>query len=215
MTFLRLSRWNAIAFVAALALLFTMSQIWWTTHQAQECRRGERLQTPPAALRGPQSDQFGRDIRQSARNCAAKGERNAWQADGAVDRLMLVVLLVAIGAAIVAAFMRAADRLVAPPRTPSAVAAVAGLTGALLLLYRILQPPGPNSGAVVKGAAWVGLVLVAILALAARIAAVAEREAPAVSSGAPGELADAGEATKGSGPDAEAGPGAEPEPAPS
>ena len=115
MTFLRLSRWNAIAFVAALALLFTMSQIWWTTHQAQECRRGERLQTPPAALRGPQSDQFGRDIRQSARNCAAKGERNAWQADGAVDRLMLVVLLAAIGAAMVAAFMRAADRRVAPP----------------------------------------------------------------------------------------------------
>jgi hypothetical protein len=213
MTFLRLSRWNWIAFIAALALLFTMSQTWWTTQQAQECRRGERLQTPPAVLRGPQSDQFGRDIRQSARNCAAKGERNAWQADGAVDRLLLIALLVAIGAAIAAAFMRAAGRSVEPPRTPSAVASVAGLTAALLLLYRILQPPGPNSGAVVEGAAWVGLVLVALLALASRIAAVVEREAPVGSPGGPGDPADHGGATKGLGPDAEAGPGAEPEPA--
>jgi hypothetical protein len=209
-TFLRLSRWNWIAFIASLALLFTMSQLWWTTHQAQECRRGERLQTPPAVLRGPQSDQFGHDLRQSAQNCAAKGERNAWQADGAVDRLLLIVLLVAIAAAIVAAFMRAAGRHVEPPRTPSAVAAVAGLTGALLLLYRIFQPPGPNSAAVVKGAAWLGLLLVAILALAARIAAVAEREAP---EGTPDDTAapfDQEEATKGLGSDAEPGPFAAP-----
>ncbi|MBV9213448.1 MAG: hypothetical protein JOZ25_07350 [Actinobacteria bacterium] len=184
MSFLRLSRWDWIAFVAALTLLFTMSTIWWTSAQAQECRRGERLQTPPAALRGPESDQFGRELRQSAANCAAKAERNAWQADGGVDRLLLLCLLVTIGAAIVAAFMRAADRRVEPPRTPSAIASVAGLTAALLLLYRILQPPGPNSGAVVEAEAYLALILVSVLAFAARIAALREREEVDVGAGA-------------------------------
>ncbi|MFL5885170.1 MAG: hypothetical protein ACJ77M_08885 [Thermoleophilaceae bacterium] len=176
MTFLRLTRWNWIAFIAALALLFTMSTIWWTSAQAQECRRGERLQTPPAVLRGPQSDQFGRDVRQSARDCAAKAERNAWQADGAADRILLAFLLVTVGAAVVAAFLRATGRRVHPPRTPSAIASVAGLTAALLLLYRILQPPGPNAGAVVEGTAYIGFILVAVVAFASRIAALRERE---------------------------------------
>lgn len=178
MTFLRLSRWDLVAFVAALALLFTMSTIWWTSAQAQECRRGERLQTPPSTLRGPQSDQFQRDIRQSARDCAAKAERNAWQADGAIDRLLLAFLLVTVAAAVVAAFARAADRRIEPPRTPSAIASVAGLTAALLLLYRILQPPGPNSGAVVEAEAYVAFILVALVAFASRIAALREREGP-------------------------------------
>jgi len=181
-TFLRLSRWDFIAFLAALALLFTMSSIWWTTAQAQECRRGERLQTPPAVLRGPQSDQFGRDVRRSARNCAAKTERNAWQADGVVDRLLLAFLLVTVGAAVVAAFVRATGRRVDPPWTPSGVASVAGLTAALLLLYRILQPPGPNAGAVVEAEAYLAFILVSVVAFAARIAALREREPEVASS---------------------------------
>ena len=199
MTFLRLNRWNWAAFIAALALLFTMSFIWWTSAQAQQCRRGERLQTPPSTLRGVQSDQFRHDVIQSARDCAAKSERNAWQADGAIDRVLLIALLVAAGAAVVAAFMRAADRRVEPPWSPSAIASVAGLTAALLLLYRILQPPGPNSGAIVTGAAYVGLILVSVLAFASRLAVLIEREPAESSADAGSEPADDDGATGGPG----------------
>jgi hypothetical protein len=52
------------------------------------------------------------------------------------------------------------------------------LLGALLILYRILQPPGFNDAAVVKLGAPVGLVVVGVLAIASRSASQAERPAP-------------------------------------
>ena len=176
MTFLRLNRWDWLAFVAALALLLVMSADWYTTRQGQECRRIEQLQpTNP----GPQGNAIGSDIRRSARECAEKREKNAWQAPGAIDRFIAVVLLAGIVSAVAGAFFRAAGRRFEPPLTPSSVAAFAGLAGALLVLYRILQPPGLNSSAVVKWGAPVGLALAGILAIASRSAVVAEREAPA------------------------------------
>lgn len=176
MTFLRLSRWDWIAFVAALGLLLVMSADWYTTKQGEECRRIEQLQPPSGSVQG---GAISSDIRRSARECAEKREKNAWQAPGAIDRFILVVLLVGIVSAIAAAFFRAAGRRYEPPLTPSAVAGVAGLTAALLILYRILQPPGLNSAAVVKWGAPVGLALAGIMAIAARAAAVVEREEPA------------------------------------
>ena len=176
MTFLRLSRWDWIAFVAALGLLLVMSADWYTTKQGEECRRIEQLQPPSGSVQG---GAISSDIRRSARECAEKREKNAWQAPGAIDRFILVVLLVGIVSAIAAAFFRAAGRRYEPPLTPSAVAGVAGLTAALLILYRILQPPGLNSAAVVKWGAPAGLALAGIMAIAARTAAVIEREAPA------------------------------------
>ena len=176
MTFLRMSRWDWIAFVAALGLLLVMSADWYTTKQGEECRRIEQLQPPSGSVQG---GAISSDIRRSARECAEKREKNAWQAPGAIDRFILVVLLVGIVSAIAAAFFRAAGRRYEPPLTPSAVAGVAGLNAALLILYRILQPPGLNSAAVVKWGAPVGLALAGIMAIAARAAAVVEREAPA------------------------------------
>jgi hypothetical protein len=170
-TFLRLNRWDWVAFAAALALLLAMSLDWYTTKQGEECRRIESLQTPSPGG----SDLIGRDIRRSARECAEKREKNAWQASAAIDRLIALVLLVAMGAAGANAFLRAAGRRFESGTAPSAVAAWAGLVGALLILYRILQPPGFNDAAVVKAGAPIGLVLVGVLAIASRSATVAER----------------------------------------
>jgi hypothetical protein len=175
-TFLRLSRWDWLAFVAAMALLLVMSVDWYTTKQGEECRRIEHLQTPSRT--GAAGDLIGRDVRRNARECAEKREKNAWQAPGAIDRFIALVLLVAIVSAVGAAFFRAAGRRFEPPLTPSAVASMAGLLGALLILYRILQPPGFNPAAVVKPGAPIALALVGILAIAARSASAAEREAP-------------------------------------
>jgi drug/metabolite transporter (DMT)-like permease len=172
-TFLRLNRWDWIAFGAALALLLAMSVDWYTTRQGEECRRVESIQTPRG---GVQSDLIGGDVRRSARECAEKREKNAWQAPGAIDRLIMLVLLATIAAAIGNAFLRAAGREFDPRRSPSAIAGWAGLVGALLILYRILQPPGFNEAAVVKAGAPIGLALVGIVAIASRSAAVAVRE---------------------------------------
>ncbi|MEA2309928.1 MAG: hypothetical protein QOI65_2214, partial [Thermoleophilaceae bacterium] len=69
--------------------------------------------------------------------------------------------------------------------TPSTIASFAGLLAALLILYRILQPPGFNPAAVVKAGAPIGLALAGILALAARAAAAVESAAPAPEPPAP------------------------------
>jgi drug/metabolite transporter (DMT)-like permease len=170
-TFLRLNRWDWIAFAAALALLLVMSLDWYSTRQGEECRRIESVQTP--SPRG--GDLIGRDVRRSARECAEKREKNAWQASGAIDRFIAIVLVAGIAAAGANAFMRASGREFDSRRAPSAVAAGLGLLAALLVLYRILQPPGLNDAAVVKVGAPIGLVLVGLMAIASRSATVAER----------------------------------------
>jgi len=176
-TFLRLNRWNWLAFAAALALLLVMSSLWWTTHQAEQCRHNAAVQTAPSPG-GVQNSEITRKLKSDARRCEAKYDKTAWSASAFIDRVILICLLVAIVAAVAAAFLRAADRRFTPPRSPSAIASVAGLVGALLILYRILQPPGLNAAAVIKSGAPIGLALVGILAIGARSAAVAEREAP-------------------------------------
>ena len=175
MTFLRLKRWDWIAFAAALALLLTMSVDWYTDSQGEECRRVERLQTPSG---GSTSDLIGGDVRRSARECAEKHEKTAWQASGAIDRFIALVLVVAMASAVAAAFFHAAGRRFEPERSPNALAAWAGLAGVLLVLYRILQPPGLNDAAVVKWGAPVGLALAGVLAIASRSAMRATREDP-------------------------------------
>jgi hypothetical protein len=186
-TFLRLNRWDWLAFVLALALLFVMSLLWYTTVQGDQCRHDAGLQSPAP---GVNAGDIGRKLQSDARRCEAKYDKTAWQASGAIDRLIVVVLLAAVVSAVAAAFLRAADRRFRPPLTPSAVAAGAGLVGALLVLYRILQPPGFNPSAVVKAGAPIGLVCVGLLAIAARGAVMAEREgsgADAPSASAPAE----------------------------
>ena len=173
MTFLRLSRWDWLAFVTALALLFVMSLNWYSDKQGEECARVESLQTPTPGVQGAE---ITRDVRHDAEACKAKHRRTAWQAGAFIDRAIMVVLLAAAFAAVAAAFFRAADRRVSG-LTPSALATGLGLLGALLVLYRILQPPGFNPAAVVKAGAPIGLACVGVLAIAARAAMLEEKAA--------------------------------------
>lgn len=173
MTFLRLSRWHWLAFVAAAALVLVMSLLWYSTVQGDQCRSDATKVAPSS---GPLGGEIGAKLRSDARRCELKYDKTAWQADGGIDRLILIVLLAAIIAAVAAAFLRAADRRFRPPLTPSAIAAVAGAAATVLILYRILQPPGFNPAAVVKAGAPIGLVLAALLTFGARGASAVERE---------------------------------------
>jgi hypothetical protein len=170
MTFLRLSFGHALALVAALALLLVMSMVWWSDKVAEQDR-----QTQHQILPQVNNDTTPSASQQEA-DAAARREHTAWEPREAIDTVILLVLIAAAGLAIVAAFVKASGRR-GPPL--SAWATVAGLAGALLLTYRIFQPPGPNYAAVVKQGSAIGLVCVGLIALGSRLATLAERAEPA------------------------------------
>ena len=81
--------------------------------------------------------------------------------------------MASVALALVAAWARAADRRLGPP-SPSALASIVGLVACLMIVYRILQPPGLNAAAVVKPGAPLGLLCVGLLTIGARVAARGE-----------------------------------------
>lgn len=169
MSFGRLTPGHALAFVAALALLLAMAPDWYTD-KVGELRRDAQENVLPSLDREvspPQSELQA--------EAAERREKNAWQASGAIDRVILLLLLVTAVLAIASAYLRAAGRRPGPP-SPSAIATITGLVAAILIAYRILQPPGFNEAAVVKWGAPAGLVCVALVALGSRLATLAERE---------------------------------------
>lgn len=162
MNFARLQRSDAIALIAALLLLLVMALDWYSTVAAENARRTEEITEPSGATGG----EVGRAIDERARETAEEGEKNAWQADGAIDRVILVVLLVAYALAILSAFVRAAGKRLEPPWTPAALgSAVAGLGGALIA-YRIWQEPGLDAATTIQSGAPLAIVVLAILSLA-------------------------------------------------
>lgn len=173
MTFERLTGADWIAWVAALVLIASLALDWYSTQLGEEARRIEGLAEPSPTPSG----QVEREVREDARIVAEGEERNAFQADAAIDRVILGVLLAAALLTIVAVFLRAAGRRPRPPRTPIAAAAIAAAAGAILVAYRIVQEPGLDAATTVKAGAMLGLVAAGVLALAARASARTEREA--------------------------------------
>jgi hypothetical protein len=163
--------WHLVAFVAALALVLAMSIDWYTTEQGEEFRRVEETNKNSQSSQRLDSE----DIERAAQ-AAEKEEKNAWQASAFVDRLILIACLIAFAGAVVATFMRSAGRRPEPPWNPSAIATVAGVAGTVLILYRMLQPPGLNDAAVLEPGAPAGLASLGILTVASRLATLAERE---------------------------------------
>jgi drug/metabolite transporter (DMT)-like permease len=154
--------------IAALGLLLVMATDWYSTQQGERARRDQGLVQPQynRADDPKVSTQLG--------EFADTQEKNAWQAGALIDRVILIALLAAVALALVAAWARAADRKLGPP-SPSALASVVGLVACAMLVYRILQPPGLNSAAVVKAGAPLGLLCIGLLTIGARVAARGER----------------------------------------
>jgi len=172
-TFARLNRWDVVAFLSALALLFAMAADWYSTVQGEEARRIERISEDSDALNRRSVEP---SLPERAAERAEGLERNAWEPASAVDAVLLVVLLAVVGFAVVLAFTRAAGRRFEPPLTPSATLAVAAALAGLLVAYRIVQQPGSDVGTTVKVGAPVALVLLGLIALAASRALGAEEE---------------------------------------
>jgi hypothetical protein len=170
-TFYRLRIPDMVAFVAALALMVVMATTWYTTAAGAEYRRDAGLAISGAATHGQ-----GPDLKHAYNQAASALEKNPWQEHALIDRLILIALLVAAAAALVSGFARAAGKRFDSKLTPAAVASYAAAAAVLMLGYRILQPPGWNPGAVVRVGAPLGLLFVAVIALAERVAVHYERD---------------------------------------
>lgn len=181
MTFKRLNRGDVIAFVAALALLLILPMTWYTTQQGEQYRQFQHDVVP----------QLNQEVTPSpsdqAAQAAAAQEKNAWQASGIVDRLLLLAALGAVGLVLAAGFMRAAGSRPSGWPNPSALATLFGLVACALIAYRILVPPGLRVAAVVKPGALLGLLAAALMTIGVRFAMLLERGAS--TSAAEGDVA--------------------------
>jgi hypothetical protein len=183
MTFerLRLADWVALA--AALLLLFVMAADWYTTPHGQNARQIQhQLSDKPAT--GEAGEDI-RDARNRAREEAEGSEKNAWQADGTIDRVILLALLATVALTLAAGGFRAAGRRFEPPLTPSALAALAAVVSAVLVGYRIIQEPGIDEFNTVTAGVPLAVIVLGVLALAAASAMRAEEAGTAFREPAP------------------------------
>jgi hypothetical protein len=172
MTFERLRLADWVTLVAGLALLLVLAMDWYTTAQGEEARRIQhQFSTNP--ITGQTSEDF-QNARERAKEKAEGDEKNAWQANEPIDRVILVALLVTAGLAVAAAFFRAGGRRFEPPWTPSAIAALAALASALLVSYRILNEPGIDEFSRVKAGAPLAVIALGLITLSAALAMRAE-----------------------------------------
>jgi hypothetical protein len=169
-TFARLRPAGWVVFVAALALLFTTAPDWYST------QAGETARTVEEQARAEEDQPTGQvqaEVEEAAAAAAEDKERNAWQEDGAIDRLILVALLATAALGVATGFVRASGREGAGPY---GLAGLAACATALLVLYRILQEPGFDEVTVVKAGAPLALGVLGVMAFAC---ATALREEPA------------------------------------
>lgn len=176
MSFERLTKGDALAWLAGLALLFVTAIDWYSTKLGDAARQIEHdVQVP----NGPVGSQIPSTIQQQAQQVANGQEKNLWQLHAGIDRLILIVLLAAALSAALAAIMRVAAHRYRGGFTPSGAAAMLAGLGCLLVLYRIVQQPGDNQVTTVKSGPWLAFVALGLLCLGASLAWRAERDGSA------------------------------------
>jgi hypothetical protein len=104
---------------------------------------------------------------------------NAWKAFDFIDLLLFVTAIVAIGAAVLAA----SGRSVALPVAASVVVTVLGIIVTLLVLYRIINQPGPNDVVDVKFGAYLGFLICLGIAVGGFLAMADEGAMPSTGGG--------------------------------
>jgi hypothetical protein len=163
LTFARLRTADWVVFIAALALLFTTAFDWYSTVAGDEARRVQQEARPSE---GEPSGQAETEVERAAGALAESKEKNAWQVDGTIDRVILVCLLVTAALGVVASYWRASGREARGPG-PYGLAGLLACVTALLVLYRIIQEPGFDELTTVKIGAPLALGVLGVYAVAA------------------------------------------------
>ena len=167
MSFARLHAADWVAFVAALALLFATAADWYSTEGGRQAREFEQ---------GAPAQGEGAELADDAAAAAEGEERNAWQVDGAIDRVILVALLGTAALTILAAFGRAASRRSDDGLGLTAWAGTAAALTALLVLYRVIQEPGVDEVNTVQYGAPLALGLLGVIAFACAMSVRAQED---------------------------------------
>jgi drug/metabolite transporter (DMT)-like permease len=167
MSFGRMRAADWVAFVAALALLLVTAADWYSTEGGRQAREFEQ---------GAPAQGEGAELADDAAAAAEDEERNAWQADGVIDRAILVALLGTAALTILAAFARAAGRRSGDGLGPTARAGIAAALTALLVLYRVIQEPGFDEVNTVQYGAPLALAVLGVIAFACAMSVRAEDE---------------------------------------
>jgi hypothetical protein len=158
LTFERLRPADWVVFVAALALLFTTAPDWYSTTRGEEARQIQRQA-------GSSNGQAEREVEHDAAALAEAQERNAWQENGLIDRIILIALLATSALGVGAAFWRASGRG-SDGLGAFGLAGFAACVTALLVLYRIIQEPGFDDLTTVKIGAPLALGVLGVMAFA-------------------------------------------------
>ena len=158
MTFERLRPSDWVVFVAALALLFTTAPDWYSTTRGEEARQ---IQKQAGNSDAPERGEVQRD----AAALAEAHERNAWQEDALIDRIILIALLATSALGVGAAFWRASGRE-SDGLGAFGLAGLAACITAVLVLYRIIQEPGFDDLTTVKIGAPLALGVLGVMAFA-------------------------------------------------
>jgi hypothetical protein len=87
-------------------------------------------------------------------------EATAWQAFDVLDVILALLALVPLALVV----MQMTRRSPAVPVALSVLTWVAGMLAALLILYRIVNQPGPNDLVDVQAGAWLGLLAALVIA---------------------------------------------------
>jgi hypothetical protein len=149
-----------VAAIAALVLLLVMAMDWYGSQAADLAHQID----DSALTRGAQGGAT-QAVKEDAQRVIARDEKNAWQEDDFLGRLLLFMLLASVFLPLFAAAYRAAGRRAEPPWTPSAFAAIVAAATALLLAFRILNEPGNDATTTVKIGAPLGLLALAAIGL--------------------------------------------------
>jgi hypothetical protein len=168
---LRLSDWAV--FVAALALLFTTAPVWYSTTEGDQARQVEQEAQPDE---GQPTGQNEAEVQREADALADNAEKNAWEANGTIDRVILICLIATSVLGVLAGFWRASGRTARGPG-PYGLCGLVAFTTALLVLYRILQEPGLDELTTVKIGAPIALAVLGVYAFAAATS-LREEETP-------------------------------------
>lgn len=155
-------RGHAVALAGALLLLLVMSMDWYGSVSGDEARRIESVTDNP---QGAEAGEIDRRLNEDARFAAEREEKNAWQVDGLIDRILLGVMLAAILLAAATAIARAAGARPTGGRGPAGLAALLATVAAVLVAYRIVQEPGADVATTVKLGAPLALLPLAMIAL--------------------------------------------------
>ena len=159
MTFERLRPSDWVVFVAALALLFTTAPDWYSTTRGEEARQIQKQARQRRLRRAATSSS---DCRAPL---AEAQERNAWQEDALIDRIILIALLATSALGVGAAFWRASGRG-SDGLGAFGLAGLAACITAVLVLYRIIQEPGFDDLTTVKIGAPLALGVLGVMAFA-------------------------------------------------